>query len=788
VLRNFLKVGYRHFRNEALYGVFHFLGLCIGLTGTIIAFIFVKSEFSFDKFHTNHEKIFRLTTIYKHLGQENRFAINAGYWDDVLVQDVPGVTSSTAFGATGSEFVLNDNNTFNEIGLYSDADFLKVFDFELLSGGRNFDDPNGIIITRNLANKVFGSDDVLGKIVSLKIADAITPLKVTGVLEDIPINSSIRFEYVVSGKLFGSWWEQQLSKTNSPGNTLRIYFRTDGKQDLAALQANVDRAFSKHVIKAPGYEHFTPVQALSQVHFNSYNQFELQPGANQNYMRIFLLIIFAFVFITVINGVNINSTRFLKRIKEVGIRKLLGVNKYVLVGQFVLSSVMTTLIATFFSIFCSYFFLTKVDLSLFSIDPDVLMQWNTIEVVLLSSAAYGIVTGLYPAIKMTSTATSQALKGMAFERRQKLFGARNSIVVIQIIATATMIAFSSIIVKQIHYLNNKELGYNKNNVIFFWKPQEISEENWRSFRDKLASNTIISSVGGSTGQLIGLNSTSVAQFSGNGSKIIASWNRVDADFLETMKMQITEGRSFSNELKEDSASIVISESARKAFGLETTLGTEVRSWMGEFKIIGVVNDFHFRPFDHKITPAVFILDRNPLRFYARYSPGKHREVIDLSQKLLRSILPKGTLSYGFFDDSFNAMMDKEHQSATILMFFTGMSLCITAIGLIGLIGYTVVEYRQEIAIRKVLGSTVTGILALIARRFLMLAGVGLLISIPAIVKLSEFWLYDFEYKTQLEFTDLFFIFVIILCFTFVIILKPIISSATENPVKVLRKD
>src|SRR5260221_59480 len=786
---NFIKVGFRHLRLEPLYGSLNIIGLSISLTGIILLSIFIVSETSFDKFQKNYDRIYRLTTLFKQQGQENKFALNEGLWDDILVHEVTGVDYSTAFLPTEATFTFNVNGqAFEEgSGLLSDEDFLKVFGFNVLSGNRDFSDPNGIILTRKLALKFFGTEDAVGRIIEFKPVEKPIVLKVTAVVEDIPINSSIQFGYVLSGKISGEWWKGQFSRKERTGKTLHIYFRTKQRQDLDVLQSNIDRAFSKY--KGESSSYLSPVQELAQIHFGSNNQFELQPGGNIDYLKIFILIITGFGLITIVNSLNINSYQFLRRLKEVGVRKLLGINKYRLISQFVVESIAITLLASIISIVIAHLVLLNVDLSLFSINTSILNSPFNLGTVFLLSIFFGVASAIYPAIRITEPPISQALKGSTTQKRGNHFSLRNVIVLVQIIGAATLFAFSLVVFRQIDYLNNKPLGYNKNNLIVFQRPGAVSVERWKYFKEKLSTFSVFESVGGNTFPLLGFGSMSTIQMTGsNGHKLLAVWNLIDSKFIETMKMELTEGRNISEQRESDSNAIIINETAKKELGLEGTLGLKLKCWRGEFEIIGVVNDFHFRPFNSKISPLVLMVDRNPTSYaIARYQPGEHAQAIEIARNTWKGI-SETSLEYHFFDDVFNKMLENEHQTSIVVTFFTALSLCITAIGLVGLIGYVAAELKKEIAIRKIVGSSVTEILQLIGSRFFVLTLSGLCIGTPVIIFLSDSWLSGFEYKTELTANDILVTFLSITFLTAIVIARQALDSGLESPIKVIRNE
>ena len=291
--RNYFTVALRYFQHEKAYSLLNFNGLFIGLTSAIILFIFVFNELSFDKFHKDYDRIYRLTTVFKLEEKETKYALNEGLWDDILIDEVVGVEHSTAFMPIQQELVMAvDNKSFLERkGFFSDPDFFKVFDFALLSGNRDnlLAEPNEMVVTRSFAERLFGTSDVLARPLTWRSLDGPIPLTVTGVVEDIPVNSSISFDFIISGSSM-SWWKNQFSQSNRPGNTLHIYFKTAQHQEISDLQKTVDKAFSKKIKSTNAFSYETPVQPLANIYLNANNEFELIAGGNMNYIRIFFMI------------------------------------------------------------------------------------------------------------------------------------------------------------------------------------------------------------------------------------------------------------------------------------------------------------------------------------------------------------------------------------------------------------------------------------------------------------------------------------------------------------------
>ena len=762
------------------------LGVSVGITGLILLFLFIDSERSYDKFHKDYSKIFRLTTIYIENGKEHRFALNEGLWDDILVTDVPGVSNSTAFVGIGrSSFYINEKNIVGNVGLAADADFLKVFGYTILSGSDDFDGTNNIIITRQLALKLFDDVDCSGKMLEVQTGNGSRLLLVSAVIEDLPLTSSIQFDHVVRGS--GAWWDQQFAKTDRTGNTLYIYFKTMEEVNLSQLQSNVDMAFSKHIMKFSGNDYLTPIQRLIDVHFNSDNQFEMVPGGNADYMKIFTFIIIGFGLLTLMNSNNINSLHYYDRIKEIGVRKLFGCNRLNLAKLFLFDSVFKTTLSTLVAIIVSYFILLKIDLSIFSIGPSTISERNSIVRVFVGCIVLGIVAGLYPVSKLLTMQIANAFKGNLLQSKEWILSIGNIIIVAQIFSAATMFTLGLVVLRQIDFLNHKSLGYNRSNLISFYKSEHLPQHLWKSFQEKLSNETVFSSIGTSSTQLF--KSLSIAYFRGNGHNFQAHWFTVDAKFLETLQVKFLAGHNFTK-TSSDVREVIINKAARQELAQDQDpINTIIETWFGKCRIVGVTDDFHFSSFNSKITPLVMVLDddRNGT-MYARFVPERSQHAVETAQKIWSSLKPDDLLDYEFFDDTFTRTLEREHQTKIIVIIFTVISLIVTAVGLTGLIAHMTRQYRKEIAIRKVLGSTVWQILKIFGKQFLFLISIGIILSIPISLWLSEMWLSNFEFKMASHFLDISCSMFAIFLITFSVISYQAIGAAVANPVHVLKNE
>ncbi len=791
MVRHFLSVFLRTIRRNTFFSVINVAGFTIGFTSVIVLAIFLFSELSYDKFHRNYESIYRLTTVFASGGMETHYALNEGKWDNKLETDVAGVLHSTAFFTVYEDllFKVDDKLFTHGRGLYSDEDFLKVFDFPVIAGDPStaLNAPNSLVLTRSVAEKLFGTTDVVGRTVTQKLPDEQLALNVTAVLEDVPANSSLRFDFIMPGR--GSWWESQFIEGKSPGNTLHVYFATDGEMELSVVQENVDRAFAIKNDRDAARSYFTPVQRFRDLHWDAGLEFDIIQSGNWNYARIFFMVGVGLLVITIVNYINLTTARSMSRSKEIGVRKALGTGRKALILQFLSEAVVVTLITSVFSAFLAWWLVRNFIADYYSIELSLFTNYYAIAAILLFGIITGVLSGLYPAFRLSSLNTIAVLKGRVRRERPGAFGLRNVLVSVQLVTAVTLLAFCITTFRQVHFLRNKPLGYERNDLVSFFRPDAIPYSHWTDFQQKLKEESAFQSVGGCFYPL--LSSMNKAQFTlvGSDINITAAYNYVDRDFVETLRMEMLAGRDFDPAFPSDSTAIIMNEAAMVALGLDDAIGKKVNYWLGDFEVIGVVRDFHYQSFNSAILPVFLVLENSaPPHLFARAQNLPPGEVVAAAQRAWKSAAIETPFEYSVFNDDFNELLKNEQASNEIITAFTLVTLAITGIGLVGLIGFISSETRKEISIRKVFGASVTNIFLLLGRTFGSVTLVGIVVSIPLVYLAVDAWLSGFQFKVAFRFVDLLLTWVVVSLFVLVVIVRQVIASANVNPTVVLREE
>lgn len=770
------------------------LGLVAGTTTIIVIFAFVFNELSYDRFHANYNRIFRLTLAVKADNGESKYALNEGIWDTML-KGVKNISHSTAFGDVQSDLIFSfGGNSFSENnGYFSDEEFFSVFDFQLLAGNRNtiLKEPNSIVITKSLAKKIFNTTDALGH--TLFWNDGNVELVVTGVIDDLPINSHLKFDFLISINSVAGFADRFKMKRRNYSNTFYLYFKTDRELPIADVQSTIDQAFQaiRDGDAERGYKYETPVQALQDIYFNAHNQFEPTPGGNFNYVKILIGIGIALLFITIFNFINISTSYSLSRIREVGIRKALGTTRYVLIFQFLVETLSITIITTMVSYILAFLMIQQLSTSLFPLELTLLTRVEAIVVLVAYAILLAFLAGLYPAVKIAAMKVTEALKGRTTLGRESMLSPRNGLVLLQLIISMTLISFLFLVSRQLVYLNQRLLGDEREKMIYFVQPNTVDEGQWSGFKEALLDQASVVKLGSSQYTIVEtelgqMNTTQVWPKSDNKNHVTAAWNFVGYDFIETMGIKMKEGRPFSKHFPSDTSAIIINDAARKALGLKNALGTTLSWWRGQFEIIGVTDDFHFKSFNNKISPLILVLEKStsPVLTIRSANLSSTIEEANASWRRLQLGAP---FSVNYFDESVKQMLKKEDQLNSLMAGFTTITLIILSIGIVGLVGHITSRRQKEIVIRKMFGASIPSIILLINKRFVGLFILSLTLSVVIFNETSHYWLSTFEYKVGQSILDFALGGCIVVFLGVVAILSHSLKSALLDPAKTLRE-
>lgn len=811
MLYNYLKIAIRTFRQQKFYSFIYVIGLAVGLMVALLILSYVQDELSYDRFHTKAERIYRVNLDYNYHGESGIGSTTAPPIAGRLAADYPEVAKATRIYKEGNTMVRYEEQAYDEEGILSvDSTFLSIFDFPLLEGDAStaLVASHSIVITSDMARKYFGEESALGK--TLILWDQRVPHTVTGVMAPVPKTSHIQFEmlrpmkghYLVERRFDWSWiWSHVVTY---------VVLRDDA--DIPALEAKMPAMVQLHGSKA-----------LEQVMGNSYEDFIASGGRWQytfqpltsiylhsvdigntlgntgdiDYLYIFATVAGLILLVAVINFINLVTARATQRAKEVGIRKTLGSRKVQVQQQFMIESFLYVLIAFLLALGLSE--ATRLSLSAaFSLNiPPI--DLSLLGYGLLMTLAVGLLAGSYPALYLSTFSPSSILKDKKTSGRSAgVF--RQTLVVLQFTISISLIICTLLVQQQLEYVRQVDLGFDSENVLVV-SHAERAGGSIDAFKQSLVSKSEIMNVALSTDVPGSGNFTDFYRVEeGDKEDFFLSSLQGDYDWLTTMGMRMKEGRYFSRDFLSDSAAVILNETAVQQLQFDEPIGQKI-TYLGacgnctsEFTVIGVVEDFNTTSLHNPIHPfGIFLYhDKNyrtsDNQLTVRIAPGKVSAVVDLLESEWKTYADGTPLQYSFLDQDFEAMFQWEQQLGRLFNLFSWLTIFIACLGLLGLAAFTVERRTKEIGIRKVLGASVTGIMAMLSQSFVKLVFISLLLAFPIGYYVMQQWLQDFAYRTDISLTIFLLAGVAALVATLLTISYQSVRAARANPVDSLRNE
>ena len=802
MIKNYFKIALRNLSKNKIFSVINISGFAIGLTCFILITVFVVDELSYDKYPAQAENIYRVNLSVAGNGDVAVYPLVDVAVGEGIKNAFPEVKASTRIFSV-SDFVKYDDKQFKEEHLaFADSNFLQLFSIPLVEGNTTnaLVQPNSIVVSRSFAKKYFGNGEAVGQSITVGTRNAI--YKVTGVVDKVPANSHFHFDAFLSMSTFPN--------ANKTWSNLGYYtyLLLNKNADPKKLEAKFPQLVAKYVV--PEIQHDMGVSLaeaqksvntfrfslapLTDIHLRSNTKFELEPNGDIQYVYIFSILALFILLLACVNFTNLSTARAIKRAREVGIRKVMGSVKKQLIVQFLSESVLFT----FFSMLLSYILIFLLlpyfnQLANKNISFDFFLNYKLILAVLLVSFIAGILAGIYPAFFLSSFNTIRVLKGASMQGSQKK-PLRSSLIVFQFFVSTALIIATVIIYQQLHYMQNKKLGYDKDQVLFLPDARLLGKDQTAFKQQLLQDNRVVSasisrSIPG--GQIMDGTEIYPKNENSNGTEIHASISHVDYDYLHTLGIQILKGRNFSKDFPTDSSGIVINEAAVQQLGWtnENAVGkTIVRSGQEEFKVVGVVADFNYASLKQKVAPLMMMLGRNFGGLIIKINTRDVKGFLADLKKQWNSFNPAGPLEYNFLDEKFAALYASEQRTKQIFSAFAVLAIIIASLGLFGLSAFVIEQRAREIGIRKVLGASVQQVLLLVSKEFLLLVGIAFLISVPVTWWAMHEWLKDFAYRINIGtgvFVGAGLSAILIAFFT---ISFQAIKAAIANPVKSLRTE
>lgn len=788
---NYLKIALRNMKRHKGYSFIYIAGMAIGITCSILILLYVQYELSYDKYHKNYDRIYRVIQYQpekKYLSSDY-FAPTQAPLGPELMNRYPEVISATRINLFSNVLISSRKSSFLEPNIFfADPEIFEIFSFELLKGDRHtaLNDPYSMVISERMAEKYFGSEDPVGKVIRYQNSDE---FRITGVLKNIPENSHLKMEFIASFKSYTDmrWYNPDRWE---PGWFCYTYCLLHQDTDPIALENKLvslsDEVFEINHIKSQ-----LVLQPLSKIHLYSNINREISDNADIRFIYILSFTAFVILLIACINYMNLATARSAQRGKEVGIRKVVGAQKIQLIKQFIGESLVFIFSALILSILFVLIFLPTFN-SFFerNITFNVGDNLQFILILFMLIISTGIISGSYPALFISSFKPVTALKG-TFSKRSKSAVFRNFLVVIQFSITIIFIICTLVVRKQLKYIRNVDVGYNKDQIVVLVVRDSSALLNNETIKTEFLKNPNILKISSSS-----CLPNSITSFQPDwpndqiGNKVTVYVGHVDYDFTDLYDIKVTKGRNFSRDFPTDeNRAILLNEAAVKSLGWESTLGRMVSHYgsPGAVEIIGIVKNFNFQSLHTKIKPLYLYLDPSGGNYLSvKIKASNIPETIEFLRAGMKRFSPNYPFEYYFFDDVFDMAYRAEQRMESIFSTFAFLSIFIACLGLLGLVSFVAEQKTKEIGIRKVLGASATNIISLLSKKFIKWIIVANVVAWPIAHYFMNKWLQNFAYGIDFSLWIFALATVLALFIAFLTISFQTIKAATANPVDSLR--
>ncbi|MFC1724537.1 ABC transporter permease [candidate division KSB1 bacterium] len=805
MFKNFLKIAIRNLNRQKGYSFINIAGFAVGLTCCFLILLFIRDELSYDRFHENADRIYRIAGTAK-IGnlEETDFALTPAPMAETMIRDYPQISNAVRiYKSIDVETpVQYENNSFNEKRfLYADASVFEFFNFSLIEGDPEtvLKEPYSVILTESASRKYFGSEDPIGKTLRVDNSDYYL---ITGIAKDVPENSHIHFDFLASLNTLNrsgdpSWLNSQLY-------TYILFEKGASAADLEADFPNLVKKYVGPYLKAASgmdideffatggkWENY--LQPLSDIHLHSDMMFEIEANGDIKNVYIFSVIALVILLTACINFVNLSTARSSARSKEIGIKKTLGSSRKNLIFQFLAETIFLTLISFVIAV-C----LVKLLLPYFNeiaakqLELNIAGMLKLLPFLTCAIVIIGALTGIYPAFFLSSFKPVSLIQRNFNKPFTGCSFMRSSLVVFQFITVSVLFIGTFVVYNQVEYIKSRKLGYNKDQLLVINIPESqiqnanILKENLVQ-HDKILSATVSDNV---PGKDYGIEGFKVKE---KGDNVVHGLTRLstDTDFLKTYELELLEGRFLSKEFPSDNNAIIINESAAKSLGLEYPVGKILLNMGDEspVTIIGLVKDFNFQSLHKTVGPLFIGLEYRPPRYISiKLRSENVEETLAYIKGKWGESMENMPFDYFFLDSYFDSLYRAEQSTMRIFTLFSILAVFIGCIGLSGLAAYTIEKRKKEMSIRKIVGASIQDNIVLLIKEYAKYLLIANVFAWPLAFYLMQKWLQNFAYKVSLGIFTFIISAVLTCLIAFVSICYQTVKAAMENPVDNLRTE
>lgn len=794
MFRHHLLIIYRNFQRFKSTFLINLIGLSSGLVCVLLIYLWVNDELSIDKFHEKDKQLYQVLEHQQHAGKINTGEGTSGLLAESLADEMPeveyavAVTPATWFDSfTLSVEDSDESKIIKAPGQFVGKDFFNVFSYKLLQGEKSqvLADKNSIVISEALALRLFNTtENVVGKTLDWHLLHFTKSVIVSGIFEGTPPNSSSQFDFVLSFEAFKDINPSVVEWGNMGPNTFLVL--QEGT-DITRFNDKI-----KHYINSKiKYNEFRTLYARPYSEGYLYGNYEngVQAGGRIEYVRLFSIIALFILFIACINFMNLSTAKASRRVKEVGIKKAVGAGRSTLIFQYLGESLLMAFLSLLTAIVLVGLLLPQFNTitgKQLSLELNVTLALSLLGITLVT----GLVAGSYPALYLSGFNPATVLKGKLNSSVGELW-ARKGLVVFQFALSVILIVSVWIVYQQIAFVQNKNLGYNKDNVISLPIEGKVAE-NPETFLAEVKRIPGVVNASSMQQNIVDIaSSTTGLDWAGKNPDDVIKFQNLSAgyDMIETLGLKMVSGRSFSRAFSSDSSAIIFNEAAIEVMGLTDPIGATVNLWGEDRQIIGVVKDFHFESLHEAVKPLFIKLDANiMMTVIAKIEDGKEQETLARLQAFYQTFNPGYSLDYQFVDAEYQALYTAEQRVSTLSKYFAGLAILISCLGLFGLAAFTAERRLKEIGIRKILGSSDFGIVYLLSSDFTKMVIISIAIALPLSYFIAAKWLESFAYSIDLEWWYFIGAGLIALCIAWFTVGLQTVKAARINPSECLRDE
>ncbi len=784
MIQNYLKIAWRNLLKHKSFSIINILGLAIGIGACLIIFLYVHDELTFDLYNIKVDRIARVTTRIHTPESDLVIATSPIMLAGTLKREYPEVESCARLVNTGAKVKFNNDILSEESFYNTDQNIFSVFSFDFLGGSPTsaLKNPRSIVITETIAKKYFGLENALGKTMYCNGEN----LQVTGIIKDRPENSDIKIDAL----LFFDFTKTTAWMDDFDNFTFVLFYK---KPDFRIFQhklADLSRKYIQPELDAGGgpggagrYKVEFELESLRDVHFSSEKLADM-PKGNKQFNYVFSLLAGFILIIALLNYINLSTTKSTERAREVGIRKVSGATQFQLMRQFLFESFFLLILACLFAIglveISLPFFNKLLQTKLFLHWSDGLLFMGIIFLVTL------VLAGLYPAFVLSAFQPVRVLKGN-WRHSTKGVILRKTVTIAQFTIAAALIMGATVIYNQMKYVEQKDLGFNKDGLLNIFLPVDsVYRNSVKAFQNDLRERPEVKGVTVGGGLITATMSSTITNSEGKRREFMCVYYPIDPQFLSVFQIHLIDGRNISDNLITDKMeSFLVNEAFVKSMGWKSGIGKSIEGWDHKGKIVGVVKNFYFKSLHDVIEPVVMVYNTFPINTTTVKIKPKDLPIV---KTLFKKYLPEVPINYSFVDEMVAKQYEKDRITMSLFNAFTMLAIFVSCLGLYGLVTLIAVQRTKEIGVRKVLGASLNQLFSLMTKDFMKLIFWALLISLPIAGIIMNNWLSSYAYHIRLSWWMFIIPALIVFFVTLVVISREIIKTALINPVNTLRTE